>query len=110
MSLIRATGIVKSSECDAYGNVHIKMDIQECYKESYRGSVENEGGVEPYCDEFLFANERPLSCVNAVDIAKYCGKGDVVSIEAYEGRYPDGRPADHYHAVSITRYSMAIQC
>ena len=105
MALIRFEGTVKSKRFDEYENCYVTIDITECYEELYKGSVKKVGEHTPRCNEFKIVNERPLSCVNDIDLAISADIGVRTVIEAYELFDMKGKPVNRYQTVEFsTRY------
>lgn len=101
MGLIRFEGTVKSKRFDEYGNCYIGLNIHDCYAISHINNVTNIGAHVPRCNEFKIINERPLSCVNNIDIARYSDIGDYVTIKAYELYNTHNVPVNMYHTVEL---------
>ena len=101
MGLIRFNGRVKSKRFDKYGNCYVCIDIDDCYKISHINNDDNIGSHIPRCNEFMVVNERPYSCVNNIDIARYCDTGDIVTIKAYELYDLYEVPVNRYQTVSF---------
>lgn len=105
MALIRFEGTVKSKRFDKYENCYVTIDITECYEELYLESVEKVGEHTPRTNEFKIVNERPLCCVNRIDLAISSVPGDVVEIEAYELFDMKGNPVNRYQVVNYRHIS-----
>lgn len=106
MALIRFNGRVKSKRFDQYGNCYVCIDIDDCYKISHINNDDNIGSHTPRCNEFKITNERPYSCVNSIDVARYCEVGDLVTIKAYELYDNRGIKIDRYQTANF--YNNAL--
>jgi hypothetical protein len=104
MALIRFDGKLKSKRFDEFGNCFVTIDIDECYKENYRGGLKNIGEHIPRCNEFKIENKRPLSCVNDIDLAINADIGVRTVIEAYELFDMKGKPVNRYQTVEFSAW------
>lgn len=97
-------GRVKSKRFDEFGHCYIGLDIEDSYKTSHINNIENIESHKPRCDEFKIINDRPLSCVNDIDLAKHSELGDRVVIKACELYDLNGIPVNYYHTLSFDNW------
>ena len=112
-------GRVKSKRFDEFGHCYIGLDIENSYKTSHINNIENIESHKPRCDEFKIINDRPLSCVNDIDLAKHdrplscvddidlakhSELGDRVVIKACELYDLNGIPVNYYHTLSFDNW------
>lgn len=101
MAVVQFKGSVIHKRSDLKGNVYLTLNITESYLLKHIHSIEKLDDHVPRTNVFFIRNEKPLSCVNNIDIANGCELGDCVTIKAY-GLYDlRGKPVNNYGVVDL---------
>lgn len=101
MAVVRFKGLVTHKQINSKGNVYLTLKINESYILRHIHSIEKLVDHVPRTNVFFIRNEKPLTCVNNVDIANGCKIGDCVTIKAYELSDLNGKYVNNYDVIDL---------